>query len=56
MPLTSEQQKAFDEVKEKLDGIEQMVANSLNLQAYGGYVVRNEIIDMKPLLTKVEEA
>lgn len=56
MTLTAPQQAAFDKVKAAVDNIEQTVAQSLNLQANGGYHIRNLAIDLKPLLTAVEQA
>ncbi len=54
MTLTEEQQKAFEQMKEKINEIDQMFANSLNLQAYGGWAVRNLVIDLQALVKKVE--
>jgi hypothetical protein len=56
MALTPEQQVAFDKVKAAVENIEQTVAQSLNLQANGGYHIRNLAIELKPLLKAVEDA
>lgn len=56
MALTVAQQEAFDKVKAGVAEIEETVAQSLNLQANGGYHIRNLAIDLKPLLEAVEEA
>lgn len=56
MALTTEQQQAFDKVKAGVAEIENTVAQSLNLQANGGYHIRNLAIKLKPLLDAVENA
>lgn len=54
--LSKEQQVAFDAVREKVNYLEKTIGESLNLQANGGYFVRNELINMRRLLDRVEEA
>lgn len=54
--LSAEQQIAFDAVRAKVNQLEQQIGDSLNLQANGGYHVRNELINMRTLLDRVEAA
>ena len=54
--LSPEQQVAFDAVREKINYLEKTIGESLNLQANGGYFVRNELINMRTLLDRVEAA
>lgn len=56
MALTAAQQAEFDKVKNKVNSLVDLMQESLNLQANGGYHVLNELRDLGRQLQRVETA
>lgn len=56
MALTANQQAEMDKVKARVDELIVVMQESLNLQAYGGSHVLNELRDIRRDLMKVENA
>jgi hypothetical protein len=54
--MDATQQAQFDEIKAGVQEVKELVQNSLNLQANGGYHVFNLMLPLEKKLGKLEES